>query len=124
MNYGWIVDEDHLSGPKAEHPDETLDGTGVMGPQDIEEDLQARLKAGEGVKFRLLDDDGDLYYTGRLVRREGEDFELREYPDYKYPLVACTGEEHEWFGPLWDYGTPNAGAVTILLQKDNKWGLL
>lgn len=125
MNYGWIVDKDHLSAPDGQYPDDTLDRKGVMGPRDIEPELQARLEAGEGAKWRCYDDDGELYYSGRLVRTEGEDFDLVPCEGGRTPYcVRCDGEEHEWFGPLWDFALPDAGAVIIRFEKDGKWGVL
>lgn len=51
----------------------------------------------EGWAFRMYDGDGELYYSGRLVV-SGE---------------ATRDDEEAMFGPLQDYGTPNAGAVDI-----------
>lgn len=49
-------------------------------------------------RFRLYDDDGQLCYEGKM----------NEYCE--------TG-----FEPLWDYGTPNAGAVRIDVFEHGKW---
>jgi hypothetical protein len=84
--YGWIITKDHLG-----------DGEeGIMGPSWITPDMSARLKAGEGEPFRLFDDDGELYYTGRAIDcYEGE--------------------------PLWDFGAPNAGCTYMEEKVDGKW---
>ncbi len=44
----------------------------------------------------MYDDDAELYYTGRIAFTDPDD----------------AGSELA-FGPLWDFGTPNAGAVSI-----------
>lgn len=99
--YGWVIDKDHLA--EEFHDDTTAVGT--MGPRDIADALEKRLKNGEGRKFKMYDDDGELYYSGRFVCTEGEE-ELGE----------------EAFGPLDDFGTPNAGAVRIMYQFTDQHG--
>ena len=87
MTYGWIITTDHLG-----------DGEdGIMGPRDITPAHADALRRGEGLTFRLLDDDGELYYTGRIVGLGDKADDLTE----------------EAFAPLEDFGTPNAGAVRI-----------
>ncbi len=76
--YGWRID----SGP--EHS-----GSAVIGPRDIPDDLEAALDAGKGEAFKMYDDDGEHYYSGRIVG------------------------DYDGFEPLDDYGTPNAGATEI-----------
>ena len=85
--YAWIITKDHL-GDNEE---------GTTGPRAATEEDLARLKAGEGNTFRMYDDDGELYYTGRLVVSGDLTYDDEE---------AC-------FGPLDDYGTPNAGCTSI-----------
>lgn len=72
-------------------------GTGTIGPRTARPDTIARLKAGEGESFRLLDGDGIVYYHGLFIdddEREGYDAESE-------------------FQPLDCYGTPNAGCAWI-----------
>lgn len=96
-SYAWVITIDHI-------PDETaaegtnLNAKGVMGPNDAPPDLIARLEKGEGSTFRMYDDDDILYYTGRALSVNDE-----------WDEEAC-------YGPLVDFGRPNAGAVTIKWQ--------
>jgi hypothetical protein len=57
--------------------------------------------SGEDDQFRMYDDDV-LYYSGRLVSKDGWDGE-------------------EGFGPLDNFGRPNAGAVTIKYKAGAVW---
>jgi hypothetical protein len=62
---------------------------GTIGPRI------ATLSAGEIIKegyhFKLYDDDGNLYYEG----------------------YSTTNDDESAFGPLWDFGMPNAGCTGI-----------
>lgn len=88
MNYAWIIDEDHLDG----------EGTGTTGPRDAPAELLTKLTGtSEGDKFRMYDDDEELYYSGRLL-----------------------GDDPSLFEPLDDYGTPNAGCTEIRYRNDEK----
>lgn len=84
--YGWIITEDYVS-----------DGedVGVCGPRGISSEMLAKLKAGRaGEPFELYDDDGELYYRGRVI------------------LGGCESE----FAPLDEFGTPNAGCTEIRIN--------
>ena len=72
-------------------------GAGVQGPRTARPSILTRLTAGEGEPFRMLDDDGYVYYHGRFL----DDSDAEAY----------VGEAE--FQPLDCYGTPNAGAVTL-----------
>jgi len=78
--YAWIIDGDDIS--------EGQD-IGTIGPFSAPKELVDRLNAGEGKAFQMFDDDGERYYTGRIVGAYDE------------------------LEPLDDFGTPNAGAVHI-----------
>lgn len=97
-NTAWIIDRDHLDG----------DDAGVTGPSIAPDELLARLKASksDGVKFKMYDDDGELYYTGRILALNDDGTEM-SYPE-------C-GEE--FFAPLDDFGMPNAGCTSIHYQN-------
>ena len=84
---GWIVVRDHLENQDVE----------VMGPSDISEENKKELKSGKGKKFQMFDDDGELYYSGRIVG------------------------DYDGFEPLDDYGTPNAGCTDIKYFENGKW---
>ena len=87
MNYEWTITKDHLAAGLGMDSE-----VGKVGPSratrtcaQIEHDPKAR-------SFRMLDDDREVYYTGRIVADEGSEGD---------------------FGPLDDFGTPNAGCTTI-----------
>lgn len=101
--YGWIIDKD-LIADTSEPAETNLNATGLTGPRDISPEITARLKAGEGRKFRMKDDDGELYYEGRIVSEE-------------------EGTEDD-FGPLDDFGRPNAGCTSIEYYTDKGWECL
>jgi len=84
--------------------------TGLIGPAMATERDVERLKAGEGTKFRMLDDDGRVYYHGR--RLDGSECE-EQYEDFY-------GEPE--FSPLDCFGRPNAGCTDIQEKDENgKW---
>ena len=84
--YAWIIDN--------EVPN-------VTGSRNAPVSLLSRLEKGEGERFRMLDDDEELVYEGRILF-DGE-------PE---------GEDE--FAPLDSYGMPNAGCTII--QYRNKAG--
>jgi hypothetical protein len=104
----WIIDKDHIADPQEEEGT-YLNAVGLIGPRDISDDDEAALKAGAGVKFRLYDDDGELYYEGRSIDPG---------PEYSAPAHRPI----EWeFEPLDDFGRPNAGAVDVRHLVDGVW---
>lgn len=90
--YAWIIDRDHLADP---HDDDWPGDAGTCGPRDAPAAYLEALRADHeaGAAFRMYDDDGELYYSGRRL------------PVY--------GDEEADFGPLEDFGAPNAGATEI-----------
>jgi hypothetical protein len=89
MSYGWLITKDHL-------PDVGRNATGVMGPRGILPKIAARLEQGEGIPFRMYDDDDELYFEGRLIGGSGLE-------------------------PLDDYGTGDSGCTRIDLFANGKW---
>lgn len=87
-NYGWIITKDRIANPKEFDWDKPA--VGVAGPRDIAPRTLAALKDGQGWGFRLLDDDGNVYYEGRYIGPDSE----------------------EMAGPLDDFGAPNAGCTS------------
>ena len=88
--YGWIITEDMddiFSG----------DDVGIVGPGNIDPSIESQLRAGQGRAFRMKDDDGEVYYKGRII-----------------------GEDSYGAGPLDDFGAPNAGC-TIYEEYNNGW---
>jgi|SRR6185369_3210885 len=96
--YAWIID--------AVGPDSGLDQDeiGTTGPSNAPDELihQLEIDRDAGRNFRIYDDDGILYYEGRIL--------LPDDPD-----------EQEEFGPLWDWGAPNAGATELQCLRDGRY---
>lgn len=99
--YAWIIDKDHL----AEAGDSG--DAGVVGPRDANGDSKEELSRNypHHHQFRMYDDDQELYYTGTLFW-EGE---------------ADGPEEDFVYGPLGDFGGPNAGCVLIKYTDKPGW---
>jgi hypothetical protein len=96
--YGWIITRDFL----AEGDADTLNingDVGITGPRDISPSMTLRLHHGHGRKFRMYDEDGELYYEGRILG------DLRE----------SEGD------PLTDFGAPNAGCTRYAEWQDGEW---
>ena len=91
--YCWVITVDFLE------IGTDYDESGTYGPYGASvEDKEAALFNGH--EFFMYDDDGILYYGGKIVADE-MDF----YAD----------------APLVDFGTPNAGAVTIKYPDHPEW---
>lgn len=91
--YGWVIDQVN---PELFEDDEI----GTLGPKDITAEAQELLSEQSGEKFKMFDDDGEWYYTGRIVG------------------------EYDGFEPLEDFGIPNAGATNIEYMVDGLWRTL
>jgi hypothetical protein len=96
----WVITKDHLF----EDGTDDRDKTGTSGPHDATDAQLEQARAGAGWPFKMYDDDGILYYEGRCWSEHGY------------------GDE-DLFRPLDDFGTPNAGAVTIKYRHPDsgKW---
>lgn len=80
---------------------------GTMGPSSLSQADEARLQSGEGIAFRLLDDDRQVYYKGRrlAVSSVTEDY-----------------DSEDELAPLDCFGGPNAGCtIQEEKNKDGKW---
>ena len=93
--YAWIITKDDIAEGDADS------SVGVTGPRDITEQQEFLLRKGEGRTFYLYDDDKLLYYTGRAIHDGTSD-----------------GEYGIDFGPLDDFGLPNAGCTLIKWEGD------
>ncbi len=82
--YAWRIDVDHLADAATAEA-----RPGTSGPRNTAPELAHRLDTGAGLRFEMYDDDGEHYYSGRIVG-------------------TFEGDE-----PLIDYGRPNAGATLI-----------
>ena len=99
--YAWQIDKDHQPDPSA--PEGSYSNApGVAGPFDADPELLRQLAQREGGEaFRIYDDDGELYYSGRIIG------------------------DYEGFEPLDDFGAPNAGATEIRYKdKSGRWAQL
>ena len=81
-NYAWLITTDHITEPGYR------DDKGTTGPSAAPAGLLHDLECGDGETFIMKDDDGILYYTGRIVG-------------------SYDGDE-----PLYDFGMPNAGCTS------------
>lgn len=87
LGYGFIITERN-----PEFFDEDgRDGEPIYGPRDISTGIKALLDASHGREFKMYDDDGEHYYTGRYLGPEDETM----------------------FAPLRDFGQPDGGATDI-----------
>jgi len=104
--YAWVITVDHLWNKKTDdekkiYSDQGFKSeAGILGPAGCKLAAEEIIKKGE--KFKMYDDDGELYYTGFFYDIDGQD---------------CEAE----FSPLDDFGTPNAGCVEIR-YKNSKTG--
>lgn len=87
---GWIITKDLI---------EFGEDDGTMGPRTISDETVKRLQAGEGKKFRMYDDDDELYYEGRVL-----------------------GDDE--FSPLDHFGMPNAGCTRIDIHNGKEYQTL
>jgi len=90
----WKIDRDYIYDPE-------IDGrwggkTAAGRVRSRSWDKYPERQKDATMRFRMLDDDGNIYYGGR-----------------------CTPDTE--FEPLWDFGMPNAGAVTIQFKENGKW---
>ena len=94
--YGWIITRDFIDDDTPyERWGKDSVPVDVSGPRDATPEQLAKA-AADGAPFKIYDDDGIKYYEGRFWADDesGSDSEAA-------------------FAPLDQYGTPNAGAVTI-----------
>jgi len=80
-NYYWVIEKDEME----------TDSVGTEGPSS------ATPQTANEAEFRMLDDDENVYYYGRI------------FGDY------------EGFEPLDDFGMPYSGCVDIQYKEDGKW---
>lgn len=97
--YAWVITKDYIG----EGEDNDL-----TGPRDATAE-EVKLARTQGARFRMYDDDGELYYAGRCWVANDDNIPV---PDPRYPnCIGSLAEEH--FGPLNDWGTPGAGCTEI-----------
>lgn len=95
-----IIDKDHINKDDPAY-DRTGTVLGNMPLYGIEKVLGVNdhIPAGTLVPFRLYDDDGELYYEGRL----------------------SDDDECENQSAALRFGEADAGATTILVQRNGEW---
>lgn len=85
--YGWKITKNKID-----------DGNNLFsGPRNISYDSLKALRDGQGEKFRLIDDDGEIYFYGRIVG------------------------DYNGFEPLDDLGT--AYGCTVIEYKNKETGI-
>lgn len=76
----FLITEDKISNGEA---------VGTEGPFGITEEVKARLQAGEGLRFKMYDDDGELYYHGLYIEEDDSD-EFEPLDCFGLPNAGCT----------------------------------
>ena len=90
----WAITKDHIAVPGAK-PGTNHNAAGMTGPRNNTRTAGQIASHPAAKPFRMFGDDGDLYYEGFLV-----------------------GDE---FGPLDDFGEPNAGCTRIHIKENGLW---
>ena len=92
----WTITRDYFADPDAKRGT-NYNAVGITGPHGIPTALTPKKIAEhpDAKPFRMLDDDGTLYYEGFLL-----------------------GDE---FAPLDDFGEPNAGCTEIQVLENGAW---
>lgn len=95
----FIITTDHINDGEAE---------GTTGPRGIIDRDVKRLKAGEGIPFRLLDDDHEVYYEGRRLEESDADHwyaaetELAPLDCFGAGMAGCTIQEERDDHGMWE----------------------
>src|SRR5271165_6446811 len=90
--HGWVITKDHIADLSHIAPSNS-NAVGLMGPRDLTAS-QAHI-IEHGLRFRMHDDDGILYYEGYVL-----------------------GDTR---APLYDFGMPNAGCTYIAVNINGNW---
>lgn len=118
--YVWVIT--HVN--TKELGNDMAEEVGVAGPWGATPEMVEKAKA-EGVTFRMRDDDDTWYYRGKLWFPQIEKPTAVEAGEGWRPTHLCQGmggTEHQEFGPLSDFGEPNAGCVHIDYRCDDPAG--
>ena len=99
--YGWIITKDLLwdKDPILNKEYDIRNDKGTIGPSGTILDKGTIVTMGK--KFRMKDDDGEIYYEGMIFETD---------------KTETTG-----FEPLDDFGEPNAGCTSIEYLENGKW---
>ena len=104
--HAWTITRDHLADPD-QTGDKWRTGPGAATARELAM-LPAGAPLAEGYErhvFRMYDDDGELYYTGRGIFRPDDHMALED------ALPA----------PLLDFGAPAAGCTRITWDGHPDW---
>lgn len=96
--YAWVITEDRIN----TRPDETS-RVGTHGPANAHDALTAAVQESgpHRVRFRMYDDDGNYYYGGFLTF------------DPELDATGLWDGPEPSYGPLVDFGMPDAGCTRI-----------
>jgi hypothetical protein len=101
-----MITRDLIADPNSE-PGTNLNAVGVKGPSNLSDTDAILLELGNGVPFRLLDDDRNVYYYGRRLEESDADDDYDAEPE---------------LAPLDCFGLPNAGCtIQEEKNKEGKW---
>ncbi len=101
----WTITKDYIADETAPQPS-NANAVGMVGPRHAKFTAEEIIAHPQGRKFRIKDDDGEMYYEGVMV------------------ITPDDGDEAE-FRPLDDFGAPNAGATIIEYQRpDGTWEMV
>jgi hypothetical protein len=102
---GWIITRDLLHEQDPETHERS--NVGRCGPGNIWRITLDALRQGKGLRWRMLDDDGEVCYEGLLL-------DTRSY--MTIPFSRKTERSHR---PLDDFGMPDSGCTSIeYLEED------
>ena len=95
MRTQWTITKDNTAEPGAT-PGTNINAVGTVGPHSATLTAAEIVAHPDAKQFRLLDDDGTVYYEGYVV-----------------------GEDE--FAPLDDFGEANAGCTVVEILEDGFW---
>lgn len=83
----WVITKDHINSGADDQPLET----GFYFPRSADAKVIDFLRNGGGVEFQLVDDDGIVYFTGRMTQRQF-DSDCMDEPLFSWamPSYGCT----------------------------------
>lgn len=98
----WTITKDTTAEPNSK-PGTNTNAVGMVGPKFVVTHTHLQIvNHPEAKKFRMKDDDDNVYYEG----------------------VAVMGKFHTGFEPLDDFGAPNAGCTSIEYWDRGHWETL
>jgi len=100
-SYAWLITKDHLFD---QFPKSEIHRAGMAGPANAPLEFLRMLQEGKGRTFRMYDDDGELYYTGRIITRDDGGY-----------------NSEDSMAPLDDFGEPDAGCTEIKYWVSGEW---